>query len=480
MIATIKNNRSLTFYQQPEKFQNDSELTSIMQQSYRISSMSVNAIGEKTCLLTTGYNEQLCRYLNACKQQQKILIDQTNSYMEKQLMSKPDSTNAQLRNKGNWGKVKSLVTREELMKLQISKKCDFPITEAEKENLYNKIKDMDLSKMDNRDVQAIIDDLIKADQEKFLTALKHFKATGEADNSILQSQKLDLLKEDLKSINLNKITGPQYKKLEDNYCEKPEFHHRTSISSDPEKQSVTDNIEPLKTSEHDAKHTDTKTNKVNYKKQVNEKPLNRQADMQRGNKKRILDNELRGLGTAVAIAAGIGLTIGFITTLARTGISPESIKAAAVNGAKGGAEAGAMTAVGYSVGRTIGEKATQTILRNIGVSATENIAKMVNMGVVGILTISVLSVYQFTKLKIQGVATKQALMQVGKQAVVSLSILALSIAVQGAYGGAAGIIVSTGVGLILVTYTIADSVHQRKFSEKIREYTIEKYTPYFA
>ena len=194
----------------------------------------------------------------------------------------------------------------------------------------------------------------------------------------------------------------------------------------------------------------------------------------------IQKNELHGLGTAVAIAAGIGLTIGFVTTLARTGISPESIKAAAVNGAKGGAEAGAMTAVGYSVGRTIGEKATQTILSNIGVSATENIAKMVNMGVVGILTISVLSVYQFTKLKIQGVATKQALMQVGKQAVVSLSILALSIAVQGAYGGAAGIIVSTGVGLILVTYTIADSVHQRKFSEKIREYTIEKYTPYFA
>lgn len=479
MIAAIKNNRSLTFYQQPAKMQNDSESTSIVQQTYRISSMPVNVIGEKTSLITRGYNEQLCKYLNACKQQQKILIDQTNAYMEKQLVNKPDSTNAQLRNKGNWGKVKSLVTREELMKLQISKKCDFPITEAEKENLYNKIKDLDLSKMNDKDVQAIIDDLIKADQEKFLAALKDFKATGKAD-AILQSQKLDLLKEELKNTDLDNLTGPQYKKLEDNYCEKPEFHHRTSISSDPTKQSVADNVEPLKTSKHDAKHTDSETNKVNYKNQVNEKPLNRQKDMQRGNKKRVLDNELRGLGTAVAIAAGIGLTVGFITTLARAGVSPESIKAAAVNGAKGSAEAGAMAAVGYSIGRTIGEKATQTILSNIGVTATENIAKMVNMGVVGVLTISVFSIYQFAKLKMCGVATREALVQVGKQAVVSLSILALSIAAQGVYGGFAGIIVSTGAGLILVTYSIADSVHQRKFSEKIRVYTIEKYAPYFA
>ena len=441
--------------------------------------MPVNVIGEKTSLITRGYNEQLCKYLNACKQQQKILIDQTNAYMEKQLVNKPDSTNAQLRNKGNWGKVKSLVTREELMKLQISKKCDFPITEAEKENLYNKIKDLDLSKMNDKDVQAIIDDLIKADQEKFLAALKDFKATGKAD-AILQSQKLDLLKEELKNTDLDNLTGPQYKKLEDNYCEKPEFHHRTSISSDPTKQSVADNVEPLKTSKHDAKHTDSETNKVNYKNQVNEKPLNRQKDMQRGNKKRVLDNELRGLGTAVAIAAGIVLTVGFITTLARAGVSPESIKAAAVNGAKGSAEAGAMAAVGYSIGRTIGEKATQTILSNIGVTATENIAKMVNMGVVGVLTISVFSIYQFAKLKMCGVATREALVQVGKQAVVSLSILALSIAAQGVYGGFAGIIVSTGAGLILVTYSIADSVYQRKFSEKIRVYTIEKYAPYFA
>lgn len=483
MISAIKNNRSLTFYQTPLKRTNDYDAESAMQQTYRTTAMPVCVVAEKTGLLTRSYNEQLCRYLNTCKQQQQVLTDQTNTYMSDKLANNPTATNAKLRDKNTWKYVKRLVTREELMKLQISKKCDFPISESDKEQLYSRIKDLDLSKMDNKEIQTIIDDLIRPDQQEFLDALKQFKATGKADTSIIQSQKLDTLTDALKDIDLDKITGPQYKKLEDNYREKPEFHHRTSISNDPSQQSVADNVEPLKTSEHDAKHTDAKTGKVNYQKPVNEKPVNRQGDMQNGNKKRVCSNELRGLGVAVAIAAGIGLTIGFVTTLARAGVSPESIKVAAINGAKSGAEASAMAAVGYGIGRTLGEKATQTILNNIGISATTDISKManmVNMGVVGVLTISVFSIYQFTKLKIQGIATKEALVQVGKQAVVSLSILALSIVVQGVYGGAAGMIVSTGIGLILVTYSVADSVHQRRFAEQIREYTIEKYTPYFA
>lgn len=103
------------------------------------------------------------------------------------------------------------------MKLQISKKCDFPISESEKEQLYSRIKDLDLSKMDNKEIQTIIDDLIRPDQQEFLDALKQFKATGKADTSIIQSQKLDTLTDALKDIDLDKITGPQYKKLEDNY-----------------------------------------------------------------------------------------------------------------------------------------------------------------------------------------------------------------------------------------------------------------------
>lgn len=476
MLTAIKNNRSLTFYQQPLL---RDQIPDSTQQSYHVSSMPVTAVTATTGRVTNSYNDQLCRYLNTCRQQQRILVDQTNDFMAKKLLEKPDATNAQLRNKGNWGNVKKLVTREELMKLQISKKCDYPLTNQEQKELYLRIKDMDLSQMDDKDIQQIIDDLIETDDKRFLEALKQFKATGKPD-AILQSKKLDALREDLKNIDLTKITGEQYKRLKNNYCEQTEFHHRTSISSDPTKQSVTDNVEPLNTTDHDAKHTDPETNKVCYKKPVNEKPLNRQKDMQDGNKKRVRENELNGLKTAVAIAAGVGLTIGVITTLARSGISPDSVKAAAINGLACGTESGALAAVSFGIGRTLGESAKQAIIGHLGTIATDNIIKMVDMGVIGGLSILVFSVYQFTKLKLSGVATRQALVQVGKQALISLSVLAVSIAAQGVFGGAAGIIVATAAGLITVTYSITDAVHQRNFAERIRVYTIEQYTPYFA
>ena len=200
-------------------------------------------------------------------------------------------------------------------------------------------------------------------------------------------------------------------------------------------------------------------------------------------KKAIKKNELSGLGLAVAIGAGVGLTLSFITSLAQSGISPDSIKLAAIEGVKGGLESGLLSAASYGIGRTIGEVATQAMsgfLENTGISITENISKMLNAGVVGVMTISLFSAYQFTKLKLQGIGTKDALIQTGKQALFSLSLLAVSIAAQGIWGGAAGIIVSLSIGVIMISYSVTDSVHQRHFSDKIRVYTIESCYPKFS
>ena len=70
---------------------------------------------------------------------------------------------------------------------------------------------------------------------------------------------------------------------------------------------------------------------------------------------------------------------------------------------------------------------------------------------------------------------KSAAIQVGKQALFSLSLLAISIAAQGMWGGPAGIIVSIGTGIVIVSYTIADAVHQRTFAEECHIKTIEEY-----
>ena len=105
---------------------------------------------------------------------------------------------------------------------------------------------------------------------------------------------------------------------------------------------------------------------------------------------------------------------------------------------------------------------------------------MVNTGVVGALTIVVFSAYQFIKLKINGVATREALIQTGKQALFSLSLLAVTIAVQAIAGNVAGIIVSVSIGIIMITYSVASTAHQRQMAEKIRVYTIEKCYPSFS
>lgn len=258
-----------------------------------------------------------------------------------------------------------------------------------------------------------------------------------------------------------------------------EGHHQQNVSDHPEQQANPDNIKFYKTKDehlqdgHDG----------NWDNESNKPMTDKNKMLEKTNSKRVFKNELKGLGLAVAIGAGVGLTIGFITTLAQSGITPDTLKLATIEGLKSGAESGLLSAVGYGIGRTIGEVASQAIsgvLENAGIAITENISKMVNMGVVGALTIVVFSTYQFIKLKLKGVATREALMQTGKQALFSLSLLAVSIAAQGIWGGAAGIIVSVSIGIIMITYSVADAVHQRHFAEKIRIYTIEKCYPSFS
>lgn len=258
-----------------------------------------------------------------------------------------------------------------------------------------------------------------------------------------------------------------------------EGHHQQNVSDHPEQQANPDNIKFYKTKDEHLQdgHDGNWDNESN-------KPLTDKNNMlEKSNSKRVFKNELKGLGLAVVIGSAAGLTIGFITTLAQSEITPDTLKLATIEGLKSGAESGILSAAGYGIGRTIGEVASQAIsgvLENAGITITENISKMVNMGVVGALTIVVFSTYQFIKLKLKGVATREALIQTGKQALFSLSLLAVSIAAQGIWGVAAGIIVSVSIGVIMITYSVADTVHQRHFAEKIRIYTIEKCYPSFS
>lgn len=197
----------------------------------------------------------------------------------------------------------------------------------------------------------------------------------------------------------------------------------------------------------------------------------------------IQKSELRGLGIAAAVGVGVGFTIGFAVSLAQAGITPDSIKYALVNGGKAGVTAGLQSAAGYGIGKTIGQIASnglQGLVAESITEVTENVVKMCNMAAVGTVTILVFSTVSFIKMIHKGESLKTAAIQVGKQTLFSLSLLAVGIAAQGIFGGAAGMIVSVGTGIIFVTYAIMDANHQRQMGERLKVYMIEKCKPNFA
>lgn len=258
-----------------------------------------------------------------------------------------------------------------------------------------------------------------------------------------------------------------------------EGHHQKNVANHPTDQGNPDNIKFYKSrSEHLEKGHDG-----NFQNESDADYIDKDKMLKRTNGKRVFKNELRGVGIAASIGVGVGFTIGFAVTLAQSGVTPDTLKYAIAEGGKSGASAGVQSIAGYGIDRTIGQLATHAlegVLSNAGVTITENISKMCNMGGVGAITIAVFSTCQFIKLVRGGMACKEAAIQVGKQALFSLSLLAVSIFAQGILGGSAGLIVSISTGIILVTYALADTAHQRHYSEKIRIYMIDKCKPTFA
>jgi len=70
---------------------------------------------------------------------------------------------------------------------------------------------------------------------------------------------------------------------------------------------------------------------------------------------------------------------------------------------------------------------------------------------------------------------QESFLQIGRQTAFSLSILAVSIATQGIFGGPAGVITSTSLGLLLLGKNIAELVHNREIEKKLHSYMIEQY-----
>lgn len=168
----------------------------------------------------------------------------------------------------------------------------------------------------------------------------------------------------------------------------------------------------------------------------------------RTNARRVFRNEVRGIGLTAAIGLGIGFSIGFAATLAQSGISVGTIQDALKGGLQGGLTAAGLSVTGYALSRTLGQVASCAVvgaLENAGVAVTTQLAQAVSAGVMGGLTIAVFAVYQFATLKRQGMGTKLALTNTAKQALVSVAILVVGIAIQCIAGNKAAAAVTIGL-----------------------------------
>lgn len=183
-----------------------------------------------------------------------------------------------------------------------------------------------------------------------------------------------------------------------------------------------------------------------------------------------LHNELTGIGLAAAIGLGMGVSLSLVSGLARVGLDSEQIGDVVFDSLAAGTESGTIAAITYAAGR-----GTTHLMGAAGLNLMSTAGYMLNFAAIGILSASIVCVYQFTKLKLNGTSTDEALSLTGKMAASSAAVLAVSLAAQGIWGGPAGIIVSTGAGLTLLIVDTGKTIHARKLEACIREYSIEEY-----
>lgn len=255
-----------------------------------------------------------------------------------------------------------------------------------------------------------------------------------------------------------------------------EGHHQRDVTNHPEDQTNPDNIKFYKSK---SEHLE-KGHNGDWKNESDAPMIDKDEMLKHTNKKRVWGKELTGAGVAALIGFATGATIGFIVSLAQNGLSPESFRQATIEGGRLGLEGAALGVIGHITTRTIGEVATNAMtgfMANAGVEITQNIAKACNMGVTGSIIIITSSIYQFIRLKKTGLSTEECLSRVGKQAIISVGSLAISIIVQAVYGGPAALAISCGISAIMVTYSMYKIYHNEVLADKIQNYTIEKTYP---
>ena len=247
-----------------------------------------------------------------------------------------------------------------------------------------------------------------------------------------------------------------------------EGHHQKNVVNHPEQQANPDNIKFYKSKQE---HLQEGHN-GNFQNESDAPLIDKNQMLKNTNNRRVLLNEIKGVSVSAAIGFGVALTISAVVELASMGIEGVEVGDLVTHSLRIGIEGGTISSITYCTGRLI-----SNYLQDHGVDLLTKVGSLVNFAVAGAVSIVLVSIIQFIKMKTNGVESTVAFKEVGKSALFSASILAASIIAQGVYGGYAGLIVSTSVGVIMLTTSVVKVNRQRKQDNRIREYVIEEYKP---
>ncbi|NFO11188.1 hypothetical protein FDB29_08755 [Clostridium botulinum] len=255
-----------------------------------------------------------------------------------------------------------------------------------------------------------------------------------------------------------------------------EGHHINNVKDHPTEQANPDNIKFAKDrQEHQEFHDG------NFKNETTGELYNRNSNLEKANFKRVLGNELKGIGMAALIGLGVGVSIGFVCSLAINGCSVEALKEAVMYSGKMGIYSAAMATTNHVVLRLVGERLSNSIVTvltgNLGLALTGNLIEVINMGVVGWVCIGICTILTFVKLMKQGRTFKQAFKGMIISATLPTIILLISLIAQVKLGGKAGGIVSLISGTIVLGYSVISSIMDSKTSKRISIMCVELTEP---
>lgn len=245
-----------------------------------------------------------------------------------------------------------------------------------------------------------------------------------------------------------------------------EGQHINSAASHPELQGNPDNIKFLTRDEHFAEHGG------DWRNQTSGELLDRESKLEGLNRKQLFQNDVAGLGISAAIGFGSGFVISTIMEMAKTGAySKEVFKHSWI----AGFESASISSVTY-----VGGRAAVALIKAANSDFAQTaMGQTISVGAAGILSVAIVSAYQYAKMRFNGVDKNDAFDVIGKQMTVSLVNLSLSAVATGAWGGVAGVCVSVGATIVYVSANIAKTVRERAFNDRLREYTVEQYKPIY-